>query len=314
MPFRKRPLSPRQHLILLRLAIVGVALWAFCFGAIFPQTKYVQFWWAVTEAIFIGGAGIAVVGGLYWSRGTANGAWSGLFVGSSLAVTGILADLYCRLGLPAGQEWFLHGIQLSRNHAFVLNGVQVSFFSGIAACLAYGVVSLLTCRQPHNMDRLLHRGAYAVEPEGPPDAPAATGERVPWLRRILGIDAQFNRTDRWITLGIFWWSMFWFAVFIIGTVGYLLIRRSGHDSDYNGYWANYYLITGICLPLVIGACTTVWFTIGCWHDMKVFFRRLRVEAVNPEDDGTVLHGENAEDLTAPGAHSHGAGVTATPNP
>lgn len=310
MPFRRSPLSPRQHLLLLRLSIVLVALWAFCFGAIFPQTKYVQFWWAVTEAIFIGGAGVAVVGGLYWSRGTTGGAWAGLFVGSSMAVMGILADLYCRLGLAAGQEWVVHGIQLSQNHAFILNGVQVSFFSGIAACLAYGVVSLVTCRKPHDMDRLLHRGAYSVEPAHPADAYAVRGERTPWLYRILSIDGQFSRSDRWITLGIFWWSMFWFAVFIIGTAGYLLLRQRGHDGDYNGYWASYYLITGIYLPLVIGACTTIWFTIGCWHDMRVFFRRLREESVNPDDDGTVLHGAAAVDLTLPGARAHGASEAA----
>ncbi|HEY3321609.1 MAG TPA: sodium:proline symporter [Planctomycetota bacterium] len=287
MPFRKNPLSPRQHLLLLRLAIVGVALWAFAFGWIFPQTKYVQFWWAVTEAIFIGGAGIAVVGGLYWGRGTTTGAWTGLFVGSALAGAGILADLYCRLGLAEGREWVIGGISLSQNHEFILNGVQVSFYSGLLACLAYGVVSLLTCKQPHNMDRLLHRGQYAVESERHNDD-ASDGHRVSWLDRIVGIDHHFNRMDRWITHGIFWWSMFWFGFFVVGTAVYLLIRKSGHDQDYNGWWADYSLITGIYLPLLIGAGTTIWFTIGCWQDMRVFFKRLREEKVDVHDDGTVV--------------------------
>jgi SSS family solute:Na+ symporter len=289
MPFRRKPLTPEQHLRLLRLSILGVAVWAWLFGAVFPQTKYVGFWWAITEAIFIGGAGIAVVGGLYWKRGTTSGAWAGLFVGSVLAVGGILADLYCRQWLPAGKDWVVHGIKLNKGDAFVLNGVDVSFFSGMAACLAYGVVSLLTCKQPFNMDRMLHRGQYAIEPEGPTDAPAATGERVGWINRIIGIDGQFNRMDRWITHGIFWWSMLWFGVFIVGTVGYLLLRKAGHDKDYNGIWADYSLITGIHLPLLIGAVTTIWFTIGCWHDMREFFKRLNEEKVDIHDDGTVQH-------------------------
>lgn len=287
MPFRKKPLTPKQHLLLLRLSILGVAIWAFLFGAIFPQTKYVGFWWAITEAIFIGGAGIAVVGGLYWRRGTTAGAWSGLFVGSILAVGGVLADLYCRKGLHAGQDWIISGIHLNKGDAFILNGVQVSFFSGMAACLAYGVVSLVTCKEPYNMDRLLHRGQYAVEAEGPADAPAATGQRVSWINRIVGIDGQFNRMDRWITHSIFWWSMFWFGFFVVGTVVYLLFRQSGHDKDYNGIWADYSLITGIYLPLAIGAATTVWFTIGCWHDMREFFKRLQVEKIDDHDDGSV---------------------------
>lgn len=285
VPFRRTPFTPRQHLFLLRLAIVGVAVWAFCFGALFPQTRYIQFWWAVTEAIFIGGAGVAVVGGLYWSRGTTEGAWSGLFVGSSLAVSGILGDLYCRLSLPPGHEWVWMGMPLSHNQSFVLNGVQVSFFSGIAACLTYVVVSLLTCRKPHDMERLLHRGAHAME--AVPRVASHEGEHRRWIERVLGIDGEFTRSDRWITLGLFWWSMFWFGVFVVGTVLYLSLRRAGHDSDYNSLWADYYLVTGIGMPLLIGAATTVWFTIGCWRDMRVFFRRLREEAVNDHDDGTV---------------------------
>jgi SSS family solute:Na+ symporter len=304
MPFRRKPLTPKQHILLLRLAIVGVAVWAFCFGAIFPQTKYVQFWWAVTEAIFFGGAGVAVVGGLYWNRGTTAGAWTGLFVGSSLAVIGILADLYCRLWLPAGQEWVLWGMQLSHNRAFIMNGVQVSFFSGIAACLAYGVVSLLTCRRPFNMDKLLHRGAYAVGANNAgAAAPAPAAPRGSWLHRIIGVNHEFSRSDRWITMGIFWWSMFWFGGFIVGTALYLIMRRGHPDSMFNHYWADFYLVTGIYLPLLIGAATTVWFTIGCFYEMGVFFRRLRVENINPDDDGTVLHGEDAADLTLPEAHA-----------
>jgi hypothetical protein len=34
------------------------------------------------------------------------------------------------------------------------------------------------------------------------------------LYRIIGIDEHFNRMDRWITVGIFVWSMFWFLLFV----------------------------------------------------------------------------------------------------
>ena len=40
LPLRKgKPLSTQQHLFLLRVAVIGVAVWAFLFGALFPQTK-----------------------------------------------------------------------------------------------------------------------------------------------------------------------------------------------------------------------------------------------------------------------------------
>ena len=128
---------------------------------------------------------------------------------------------------------------------------------------------------------------------------ADTRTHVPWLHRVLGIDREFTRTDRWITLGIFWWSMFWFFVFVAGTIVYLVMRRGHADSTFNGYWADYFLITGIYLPLIIGAGTTVWFTIGCWHDMRVFFRRLRAETVDEHDDGTVEHRATTGTLNKP---------------
>ena len=81
--------------------------------------------------------------------------------------------------------------------------------------------------------------------------------------------------------------MFWFGVFILGSLAYMILRRGHDDSEFNGMWATYWLITGIYLPVLIGLATTIWFTIGCWHDMREFFKRLKEEHVNEEDDGTV---------------------------
>jgi len=268
VPLRRKPLSVKQHLLLLRIAVIGVAVFAFVFGAVFPQTEYVQIWWAITQAVYTGGVGAAIIGGLYWSRGTTPAAWVAFFVGSMLSVGGIITRIY---------------FQKVIGHEFFLNGQQIGFFASVAAVLCYVVISVLTCRQPHDMDRLLHRGRYAIEPDVRSESTDQTKKRVPLLHRIIGIDEQFNQMDRWITIGIFVWSMFWFAVFVIGSVAYLLHPWS------NTVWANYWLITAIFLPLVIGLLTTIWFTIGCWQDMRVFFRRLRGEKLDEQDDGTVSH-------------------------
>jgi len=130
-----------------------------------------------------------------------------------------------------------------------------------------------------------------VEPEGSVTRPNDGGKPAGWFHRLFGIDDQFSRADRWITLGIFWWSIAWFLVFVIGSVAYLIHPWSA------AVWANYWFVQAICLPLVIGVVTTVWFTIGCFRDMRVFFRRLREETVNLHDDGTVAHGDHAPDLT-----------------
>jgi len=277
MPLRKKPLTPEQHIRLLRLSIVGVALWAFCFGAIFPQTKYVSFWWGITEAIFVGGAGIAIIGGLYFALGTTKAAWTALIVGSIGALTGILTLLYYERVLQ--RDFIVHIF----NFSFRLNFPWITFWNMLLSTICYVVVSYFTCKEPHNMDRLLNRGKYSAHSDV--IAPPPDGKKHNWLYRVVtfGIDEHFSRSDRWITIGITIWSMFWFSVFVVGSIANLVHRWE------NGTWATYYLWTGVFLPLVIGTGTTVWFTIGCWHDMKAFFKNLREEKVDVHDDGSVSH-------------------------
>jgi len=290
LPLCGRSLSLRTHIVLLRLSIVAVALFAFLFGAFFTQTEYLPMWFNVTTAIYVGGAGACIIGGLYWSRGTTAGAWSGLLTGSILSTVGIF------LRQPASATFFQSlavGLHLDSapwaqnvlNHlgpAFPLNGMTISFYASLAAIGAYIAVSLLTCRAPHDMDRLLHRGKYAVEAEAPGEPIAARPARSRFhVYNIVGIDEHFTRGDRWATLGIFFWSLFWFAVFLIGTLWYLI------DPWSDRVWADYWLVTSIYLPLLVSLVTTIWFTIGCWKDLMLFFQRLRTEKRDSHDDGTV---------------------------
>lgn len=304
-----KQLTPKQHVTLLRVGVVIVATWAFMFGWLVPQMKYVQFWWGITEAIFVGGAGICIIAGLYWARGTTTAAWVALVVGAMGASIGLGTDLYYERYLQ--QPWYIH----VRGYSFHMNVPWVAFWNMLLASSCYAIVSLITCRQRHNMDKLLHRGAYAVEPESNVDAvahhlppptdddvqldPAHLPKKPNWFYRIMtfGIDEQFSRSDRWITIGITCWSMFWFFVFIVGTIWNLIHRWS------NETWAIYYLWTGVFLPLGIGALTTVWFTWGCTHDMLRFFKNLREEKIDVHDDGTVTHAEE-----------HGFPVIATAQP
>jgi SSS family solute:Na+ symporter len=293
IPLRKKPLTTKQHLKLLRWSAVGVALFVFIFGALFKQTEYVAMWFIVTMSIYIGGAGCCIIGGLYWSKGTTAGAWTGLLTGSILSTGGILLrqpasigffrDIFQKLGVEGSSAAQFILSHLGPNYP--LNGVQISFTSALIAITAYVIVSLLTCRVPHNMDKLLHRGAYAIEPE-------ATGEQLDkhretspkkrfHLYQIVGIDEHFTRGDRWVALGIFCWSIFWFSIFIVGSTLYLVKPWSAE------IWADYWFVVGIILPLIIAVATTIWFTIGCCQDLKKFYRRIKQEQVDPEDNGTV---------------------------
>jgi SSS family solute:Na+ symporter len=276
LPLRKKPLTTTEHLKLLRLSVVGVAIFVFFFGALFRQTEYVAFWFQVTMAIYVGGAGACIIGGLYWSRGTTAGAWTALIAGSVLSTGGILIHHY--------------------NPNFPLSVVTMGFLGGVVALISYFFVSILTCRQPHNMDKLLHRGPYAVEPEAEGEGVAVAPtpqpkERGFKLRQVIGIDQHFSRTDRWAAYGIFFWCVFWLAVCAVGSAIYVIHPWSDMA------WANYWLVAGIYLPLLMAIATTIWFTIGCWHDVRIFFRRLATERVDVRDDGTVRHDDATRDAS-----------------
>ena len=85
MPLRKKPFTPKQHLLALRLSLTGIGLFAFLFSKYFKMGEYLPMWTQITSAIFIGGAGCAVVGGLYWKKATTQGAWVALIIGSTLS-------------------------------------------------------------------------------------------------------------------------------------------------------------------------------------------------------------------------------------
>ena len=146
LPLRKTPMTPRQHVLVLRLAVIGVAVFAFIFSILFHQKQDIVMWWLVTEGVFLCGGGAAIIGGLYWKKGTTAAAWAALITGSGITLGSILIG---RLP-PALSKYFN------------FNGNEARFIAAGVAAAVYIVVSLLTCRENFDMDRMLHRGRYAL--------------------------------------------------------------------------------------------------------------------------------------------------------
>jgi len=255
MPFRRRPFTPQQHLRVLRWSILGVACFIFLFSLLFQQSEYIFLFFAITGAIFAGGAGAVIIGGLYWQRGTAAAAWSSLITGSGIAVTGII----------------LHQI----HDDFPINGQVFTAISMGSACLVYIAVSLLGPRREFNLDRLLRRGRYRVASDH------LQGETVTtrgW--RLLGMGKEFNRTDRVIYLVTYVWTGIWFLVFIVGTVQNL--TQEVADAAWERFWQIFVYIQVIVSCLVI-----VWFSIGGLQNIREMMRRLSSDKRDAADDGMV---------------------------
>ncbi len=283
LPFRKRPFSQKHHLMLLRLSACGVAVFIFCFSLWFQQTEYILMFFAITGGIYLGGAGSVIVGGLYWRRGTTSGAWAAMIVGSILAVTGIVirqegpASFLRSLSLPAAAHSVLE-------HVLNLDGQRMFFVAMMSAIASYVVVSLLSRKPRVNLDRILHRGEFAVaDDSAASSAPVQTG----W--RMLRMGKEFSRWDKVVYTVFISWILGWTGVFVVGTI-YNIVYDVKTES-WLRFWHAY-----LWMAFVLGTVTTVWFALGGLRDLRDMFRRLGSAVRDSSDDGTVLHDDN----TAPG--------------
>jgi solute:Na+ symporter, SSS family len=260
LPLRGKPFAPRNQIKMLRLSMIGVGVFAVIFGSLFSQTEYIAMWFRITTTIYVGGAGAVIIGGLYWKKGTTAGAWTALIGGAVLSLAGILIR--------------------QKNPQFPLNGMQISFVVMLISIASYVAVSLLTCKRDFNMDRLLHRGKYAVAEDAVKVDAEPLRKRFRWSK-LIGISEKFSRGDRWIAGGLFWYGVFWFVVMLIGSLWNAIQPWS------NAVWSSFWLWAAILIPMVISVVTTVWFTIGVMVDLRNFFNSLLHERVDVHDDGRV---------------------------
>jgi SSS family solute:Na+ symporter len=257
LPFRKTCFTPKQHILLLRCSILGVGIFIFFFSLLFKQTGHILLYMAITGAIFMGGSGSMIIGGLYWKRGSTLAAASALIVGAVLSVGGIIM-----------QQLF--------KESFPINGQWMFFIAMISSLFVYIVISLLGNTR-FDMDKLLHRGQYAISSD------IVAGDVLPargW-RRLITMGKEFSRSDRILYIVTFSWGLFWGSAFLIGTV-YNLCYDVTQESWFS-FWRLY-----ILLFLVIAFIVTIWVGIGGMRDMKFLFHYLSTLKRDHCDDGTVM--------------------------
>ena len=290
LPFRKKGFAPKQHTWLLRASILFVAVFIFFFSLLFRQNDYILMYMYLTGAIYLGGAGAVIVGGLYWKRGTAAAAWGSMGTGSSLGVSGLLIRTAWPQLAPLLQRWFPNSSFLVEHaEEFPYNGMQISFFVAICAIAVYVAVSLwgwLLQRKPaFNMNRMLHRGKYAIKNEH-------AGEVVlpPTGLRALIPSKEFTRMDKVLYFGLMVWTLSFFAIFL-GVTGYHLIWGTTE-----AWWIKYWTVwTGLIVILSTG--TILWLAIGGIRDMGDLFRTLRTAKRDVTDDGRVVGHHSLADET-----------------
>jgi len=254
LPLRGRPLSQRAHLLALRLSILFVAVFIFCFSLWFPPNyEYIAMFFAITGAIFGGGSGAVIIGGLYWKRGTTAAAWASMLTGSSIAVGGIVIRQF--------------------DPDFFLNGQQFWALAMAASSVLYVLVSLAGRRET-DLDRLLHRGRWA-DGERPP-ATARPG----WWWRAFGMGSEFTRRDKVLYLATYAWTFLWGAIFGVGTIWHFLHGTT--DTGWMGFWRIY-----VWLYVVVAVSVLIIFGTGGLRDLKAMFVQLRHQERDTRDDGFI---------------------------
>jgi SSS family solute:Na+ symporter len=261
MPFRKKPFEKKTHMTLIRLSILGVAVFSFFFSWFFPNPENILMYFAMVNNLWMGGSGAVIIGGLYWKKGTNKAAIASMALGLVMGLMGMFFSL-------VWPEW--------QGSPFPVNP-QWWFFITIMTCIAiYAAVSLLES-EDFNMDKLLHRGKYRLE-----DEPETSSGTVAWYHKIFGITPEFTKGDRAIAYLIVGWFLGWLVVFLVG-MAYAKIVHPGEMA-----WAKFWYVYLVIL-FVMAIGTTIWFTWGSIRDILNMFRLLKTRKRDDSDDGFVRH-------------------------
>ncbi|MFI4913103.1 MAG: sodium:solute symporter [Sedimentisphaeraceae bacterium JB056] len=247
MPLKKKKLTPRQHLVLLRSSVIFVAAIIITFSMNFEMTDNILMFQALTGSIYTAGAGVVIIGALYWKKATVSAAWSAIITGTSLALIG-----------------FIYRYKI--NTEFPMNGTYIAFYSSLISSIVFVAVSLFTNKgESFDLDKMLHREEGKVEQE-----------KIKWWQFTKGFSLH-DKIVFWVLLG-------YVAVYSLVPLVLFVLYKA---YDFSGLdWMLFWKIYMIAM-FISGVLFVCWITIGGFRDMFAMFRFCRQQAVDDSDDGSV---------------------------
>ena len=301
LPLCKKPLTPKQHMMMIRLVSLGIGVFFF-FGSFFmSQLDYINLFVAMMVTMWQGGCGPVMIFGLYSRFGNVYGAWSSLLAGMFLGLGSIFLqrkwadiiypwlekhDMVESVGnfLATVSRPFNPVIEWEMNsERCPINSYELYFLTMLITLILYCAVSYYTNigKEKFNLDRMLHRGIYAIEGE--------IKVKNDWsfkgvFRKILGITPEYTKGDK-ITA----WAFFIYSIIYKFLLAFVVIVIINAIKPLDmGDWSNYFLITFLIVPGIVAVITTFWFGYGAIKDMRQLFRDLKARtAVDNLDNGQV---------------------------
>ena len=298
MPLRKKPFTPKQHILALRIVAIGIGIFFFCGSYFMAQLDYIQLFIYLMCSMWLGGCAPVMILGLYTRFGTTAGAFTSLIAGMVFSLEAILvkrnwADIVYpwldKNGFVEPVGHFLTTVSSPFNPyvvwemnpvKFPINSYEISFLISLFTLFLYIVVSYFTMKEPFNLDRMLHRGEYNLDHDKKDD--------LKWslhtvFSKLLGITKEYTTGDKVIAWMLFIYSIIW--GFVITFVG--VIIWNAFTPWPIEWWGKYFFIVYLVVPGIVAAISAVWFSIGGIIDLFRMFRDLKARAGNPLDDGWV---------------------------
>ena len=296
--FSAGKLSLELHISLIRWVSIGVGA-VFLVGSYFmSQLDYINLFVTIMYGMWLGGCGPMIVFGFYSRFGTTAGAWTSLLGGMLINFIGLfLQRTWAIFTYPLLEQWgwvepigsFLSAVSRPFNPyivwemnrlKFPINSYEIGFIAMVTSIILYVGVSLLTCRKPFNLERMLHRGKYATEGEKKIKSPWTL--KSVW-GKLIGITPEYSFWDRVIA-----WCVFSYSVLLQFVLFFVVVVVWNIFSPWpKAWWGNYFLIVSLLVPGIAIAVTTVWFGIGGIWGLFDMFRCLRQRVANPLDNGMV---------------------------
>ena len=299
LPFFRRRVESGEHILLLRLMSIGVAVFFFIVSVFFAQIDYIQMYCNIMCSLWTGAAGPIMVFGLYSRFGNLRGAWTAIILGSGTSLSGMILQrtwatsvypFFERMDWVAGLDRFLRAVSSpfhpwitwSMNPVkFPINSFEIYGLSMVLAIGGYILMSYLTYR-PYDLDKLLHRGKYADEFSASLKQEGWSVGRV--FRILIGITPEYSRGDKVMAWSVFSYSFVYrFGLCFVVIVIWNLFQPWPHE-----WWTIKFFITSLAVPGIVGCITTVWFLIGGTYGIFELFRNLEKRKVDPNDNGQIL--------------------------
>ncbi len=300
LPFIKKQLTPSQHMWMLRGVAIGIGVFFFLGSKYMAQLDFINLYVTLVCSMWLGGCGPVIVFGLYSRFGTTLGAWASLLNGMFMAAFGVFvqrnwADVVypwlAQNDLTGTVGNVLETVSKPLNPIIVwkmneikcpINSYEWYFITMVVSLIMYFLFSALSRpEQPFNLERMLHRGKYALDGQKPVTTSIWTKKNL--FNKFVGINSEYTFWDKVIAWSYFSYSIIYgfFGTFIVVIIWNLFYPWP------TAWWGVYFLITFMIVPGILAAITAVWVTAGGVIDLRAMFRDLNNRVANHLDNGQV---------------------------